>query len=114
MSTDSEDSVDLPGDATESALHNALTDMHRSGANVQSTTGSDGDGFDAEASAMQGGDAAVTPPSKCIQAVMCAESTSAEQSVYLHKQIAVSLMPVPIQVNDAIVIMVHALAHIPW
>lgn len=41
VSTDSDDSVDLPADATESALHNALTDMHRRGANVGSNSASD-------------------------------------------------------------------------
>ena len=54
MSTDSEDSVDDPANATESALHNALRDMHRSRANVQTSTAEDGDGFDAETSGVQG------------------------------------------------------------
>ena len=51
---DSEDSSDLPADATESALHNALTDMHRTGANVQTSSAGAGDDFDADTSAMQG------------------------------------------------------------
>lgn len=54
MSTDSDDSVDLPADATESVLHNALTDMHRSGANVASSSAPSGDGLDAESNATQG------------------------------------------------------------
>ena len=54
MSADSEDSADDPADATESALHNALRDMHRSGANVQTGTARDGDDFDAETNGMQG------------------------------------------------------------
>lgn len=41
--SDSEDSTDLPADATESALHNALTDMHRRGANVAETSASNAD-----------------------------------------------------------------------
>ena len=52
MSTDSEDSVDLPADATESALHNALKDRHRSGANVQPSSA--GNDFEADTSTMQG------------------------------------------------------------
>ncbi len=54
VSTDSDDSVDLPADATESALHNALTDMHRRGANVVSNTASDDNGSKAEDSSGQG------------------------------------------------------------
>ena len=54
VSSDSEDSSDLPADATESALHNALTDMHRSGANVQTSIAGANDDFDADTSAMQG------------------------------------------------------------
>ena len=52
VSSDDEDSVDLPADATESALHNALTDMHRSGVNVKPGTGYASD--DADTSGMQG------------------------------------------------------------
>lgn len=54
VSTESEDSSDLPADATESALHNALTDMHRSGANVQTSSAGAGDDFDVDTSTMPG------------------------------------------------------------
>lgn len=50
--SDGEDSGDLPADATESALHNALKDMHRSGGNVQSSSASSD--FEADSSTMQG------------------------------------------------------------
>ena len=39
VSTD-EDSMDMPADTTESVLHDALTSMHRSGANSQPSSGS--------------------------------------------------------------------------
>lgn len=51
---DSEDSSDAPVDATESALHNALTNMHRSGADGQSSSASAGEDSDAGANALQG------------------------------------------------------------
>lgn len=55
MPQDSEkDSSDVPVDATESALHNALTNMHRSGADGQSSSAGATDDFDAGASALQG------------------------------------------------------------
>lgn len=54
VSTDSDDSVDLPADATESALHNALTDMHRRGANVGSNSASADNGSKPEDSASPG------------------------------------------------------------
>ncbi len=54
VSTDSDDSVDLPADATESALHNALTDLHKSGANVPRSSPPDNDESDAETDAIQG------------------------------------------------------------
>ena len=54
MSSDSDDSVDLPADATESALHNALTDMHRRGANPGSNSASADNGSKPEDSSSQG------------------------------------------------------------
>ena len=54
VSTDSDDSVDLPADATESALHNALTDMHRRGANVGSSSASADNGSKPEDTSSQG------------------------------------------------------------
>ncbi|DBA86837.1 hypothetical protein WJX79_009019 [Trebouxia sp. C0005] len=58
VSTDSDDSVDLPADATESALHNALTDMHRRGDNVGSNSATANNGSKPEDSSSQG-----SPPS---------------------------------------------------
>lgn len=58
VSTDSDDSMDQPADATENALHNALTDMHRRGANVPSSSTSDTSGAGPEEDAVQGN---VTP-----------------------------------------------------
>lgn len=52
MPSDSKDSEDLPADATESALHNALKDMHRSGANVQPSSASNDS--ETDTSTMQG------------------------------------------------------------
>ena len=54
MSTKNEDGSDPPADTTESALHNALTDMHRSGANVQTSSANTGDDSDADTSTMPG------------------------------------------------------------
>ena len=54
VSTDSDDSADLPADATESALHNALTDMHRRGANTGSNIASADNGSKPEDSSTQG------------------------------------------------------------
>jgi len=54
VSTDSDDSVDLPADATENALHNALTDMHRRGANTGSSGASADNGSKPEDSTSQG------------------------------------------------------------
>lgn len=54
VSTDSDDSVDLPADATESALHNALTDMHRRGDNVGSNSATANNGSKPEDSSSQG------------------------------------------------------------
>ena len=54
VSTDSDDSMDQPADATESALHNALTDMHRRGANVPSSNSSDTSGSGPKENAVQG------------------------------------------------------------
>ena len=53
VSTD-EDSVDLPSDTTESVLHNALTDMHRSGNNRQASSPSAQDSGYSPSDAEQG------------------------------------------------------------
>ena len=60
VSTDSDDSVDLPADATESALHNALTDMHRTGANTGSNSASVDNGSKPEDNSSQGDVKSVT------------------------------------------------------